>query len=558
MEDEILISSPITKNNSYANFSGLNSTSNYSIIGNIKNKEMLKIKEEKIKMLNEKLKSYKRLNSDQSNQLSEQDNLIIDFNSLQKNYFELENEYNKIKHDNEQLKEALSLKDLRINEFIKLFEYSSNKFKLYNDKNNNLKIANEEYESKLKTLPDLLKKNEELNEKLNQYEKKMEGIKEEHNQKIEFYKIKYDNYETNQKHKIRQYEDEIEDLKNEIETIKTKLENSKKINDDLSEKIIEKTNEFDKKDESKQKQNDNLQNTINQLKEKISETEIKYENENIQNKKLIDKLEEDIKNLNFDLEDREKQIVLLNEALIEFDISNRSAENELKKRESLIINLSEEKERLQRQFNDKQMDFVEFQNSTQHIIDILHKKLLSIDKEKNYLFDNQNSNINEINLLQEQLNQYKLSNNDNFEECNKIDKQYNDLYKAFQIKDSEFNEKSNQLKSVIQKRNIEKEKIKIKYENEIQNLILSNNELNSTISKLINNLIEVKDNAMSIERSINEANELNNSIYSTQGLTTNNNCYTTNRNYNKFNEELIKDIKNMIEKIDYNIMNNNG
>ena len=558
MEDEILISSPITKNNSYANFSGLNSTSNYSIIGNIKNKEMLKIKEEKIKMLNEKLKSYKRLNSDQSNQLSEQDNLIIDFNSLQKNYFELENEYNKIKHDNEQLKEALSLKDLRINEFIKLFEYSSNKFKLYNDKNNNLKIANEEYESKLKTLPDLLKKNEELNEKLNQYEKKMEGIKEEHNQKIEFYKIKYDNYETNQKHKIRQYEDEIEDLKNEIETIKTKLENSKKINDDLSEKIIEKTNEFDKKDESKQKQNDNLQNTINQLKEKISETEIKYENENIQNKKLIDKLEEDIKNLNFDLEDREKQIVLLNEALIEFDISNRSAENELKKRESLIINLSEEKERLQRQFNDKQMDFVEFQNSTQHIIDILHKKLLSIDKEKNYLFDNQNSNINEINLLQEQLNQYKLSNNDNFEECNKIDKQYNDLYKAFQIKDSEFNEKSNQLKSVIQKRNIEKEKIKIKYEKEIQNLILSNNELNSTISKLINNLIEVKDNAMSIERSINEANELNNSIYSTQGLTTNNNCYTTNRNYNKFNEELIKDIKNMIEKIDYNIMNNNG
>ena len=558
MEDEILISSPITKNNSYANFSGLNSTSNYSIIGNIKNKEMLKIKEEKIKMLNEKLKSYKRLNSDQSNQLSEQDNLIIDFNSLQKNYFELENEYNKIKHDNEQLKEALSLKDLRINEFIKLFEYSSNKFKLYNDKNNNLKIANEEYESKLKTLPDLLKKNEELNEKLNQYEKKMEGIKEEHNQKIEFYKIKYDNYETNQKHKIRQYEDEIEDLKNEIETIKTKLENSKKINDDLSEKIIEKTNEFDKKDESKQKQNDNLQNTINQLKEKISETEIKYENENIQNKKLIDKLEEDINNLNFDLEDREKQIVLLNEALIEFDISNRSAENELKKRESLIINLSEEKERLQRQFNDKQMDFVEFQNSTQHIIDILHKKLLSIDKEKNYLFDNQNSNINEINLLQEQLNQYKLSNNDNFEECNKIDKQYNDLYKAFQIKDSEFNEKSNQLKSVIQKRNIEKEKIKIKYENEIQNLILSNNELNSTISKLINNLIEVKDNAMSIERGINEANELNNSIYSTQGLTTNNNCYTTNRNYNKFNEELIKDIKNMIEKIDYNIMNNNG
>ena len=558
MEDEILISSPITKNNSYVNFSGLNSTSNYSIKGNVKNKELLKIKEEKIKMLNEKLKSYKLLNLNQSNQLLEQDNLTIDYNSLQKNYSELENEYNKIKHDNDQLKEAVAAKNLMINEYIKGFEYSSTKFQLFNDKNNNLRLKNEEYESKLKTYPDLLKKNEELNEKLNQYEKKMEGIKEEHNKIIELYKIKYENYEKNQKHKIRQYEDEIEELKNEIETIKTKLENSKKINDDLSEKIVEQTNAFEKKENNKQKQNDNLQNTIIQLKEKISETDIKYENENIQNKKLIEKLEEDITHLNFDLQDRDKQIILLNEALVEFDISNRTVQNELNKRESLIINLTEEKERLQRQFNDKQMDFVEYQNSSQHIIDLLHKKLLSTDKEKNYLFENQNLNINEINLLQEQLKQYELSNQNNFEECNTIDKQYHDLYKAFQIKDNEFNEKSNQLKSVIQKRNTDKEKIKIKYESEIQKLISSNNELNSIISKLINTLIEVKDNAMSIERGINEANDLNNSIYSTQGLTTTNNCYTTNRNSNKYNEELIKEIKNMIEKIDYNIMNNNG
>ena len=63
---------------------------------------------------------------------------------------------------------------------------------------------------------------------------------------------------------------------------------------------------------------------------------------------------------------------------------------------------------------------------------------------------------------------------------------------------------------------------------------------------------------MSIEREVNETNELNNSIYSTQGLSINNNCYTTNRNSNKFNQELIKDIKNMLEKIDYNIMNNKG
>ncbi len=56
MEDIINIS-PLIKNNSYANFSGLNTTSNYSMRENVKNKEKLKIKEEKKKML----EKYKNL-----------------------------------------------------------------------------------------------------------------------------------------------------------------------------------------------------------------------------------------------------------------------------------------------------------------------------------------------------------------------------------------------------------------------------------------------------------------------------------------------------------------
>ncbi len=557
MEDEILISSPITKNNSYVNFSGLNSTSNYSIKGNVKNKELLKIKEEKIKMLNEQLKAYKKINLNQSNQLSENDNILIDFNSLQKNYSELELEYNKIKHENNQLKEAIAAKNLMINEFIKGFEISSNKFQKFNDKNTNLKLKNEEYESKLKIYPSLLKKNEELNLKINDYENKMNNIKEEHIKKIELYKIKYENNERNQKSTIKQYENEIEELKNEIESIKTKLENTKKVNEDLIEKDFNKSNEFDKKENNKKKENNSLSNQILELKEKIKETEIKYLNENEKNKKLIDKLEEDIQKLNFDLQDRDKQIILLNEAVIEFDISMKTSENELKKRENIINNISEEKERLQRQLYDKQMDFVQYQNSAQHIIDILHKKLLFLDREKNNLYDSQNSNNNEINNLQEQINQYELNSLTNIEECSKIDKQYNDLVKAFQIKENEFNERTNKFISISQRRSNNMELLKTKYEKKIQNLIISNNELNSRISNLINSLISLKDYAMSIERSLNEVNDMNNSMYSTQGITMINNCYSSNRKNNKFNEELIKDMKDIIQRIDYNIMNNN-
>ena len=556
MEDIINIS-PLIKNNSYANFSGLNTTSNYSMRENVKNKEKLKIKEEKIKMLNEQLKAYKKINLNQSNQLSENDNILIDFNSLQKNYSELELEYNKIKHENNQLKEAVAAKNLMINEFIKGFEISSNKFQKFNDKNTNLKLKNEEYESKLKIYPSLLKKNEELNLKINDYENKMNNIKEEQIKKIELYKIKYENNERNQKSTIKQYENEIEELKNEIESIKTKLENTKKVNEDLIEKDFNKSKEFDKKENNKKKENNSLSNQILELKEKIKESEIKYLNENEKNKKLIDKLEEDIQKLNFDLQDRDKQIILLNEAVIEFDISMKTSENELKKRENIINNISEEKERLQRQLYDKQMDFVQYQNSAQHIIDILHKKLLFLDREKNNLCDSQNTNNNEINNLQEQINQYELNSLTNIEECSKIDKQYNDLVKAFQIKENEFNERTNKFISISQRRSNNMELLKTKYEKKIQNLIISNNELNSRISNLINSLISLKDYAMSIERSLNEVNDMNNSMYSTQGITMINNCYSSNRKNNKFNEELIKDMKDIIQRIDYNIMNNN-
>ena len=50
---------------------------------------------------------------------------------------------------------------------------------------------------------------------------------------------------------------------------------------------------------------------------------------------------------------------------------------------------------------------------------------------------------------------------------------------------------------------------------------------------------------------------MNNSMYSTQGITMINNCYSSNRKNNNINEELIKDMKDMIQRIDYNIMNNN-
>ena len=555
---------PIAKNNSSMNFSNIGHQYGYSMELNPRNEEMLKIKDEKIKMLNRKLKSYQKVNEDQSQQINAQDNLVIDYNSLNKNYLELEGELNCLRAENLRLKDSVAKKNIIISEYVKGFEDSSNKFQIFNDKNSNLKLKNDEYESKLKMLPSLLQKSNELNSKLSNYENKIDEMKEEHIKKEELFKFKYDNNERNQNITIKQYEYEIDELKNEIERIKTELENSKKQNEDLTEKDYDKGTDYDKKANDKLRENDRLANTILELKETINENNLNYENENKNSRQLIDKLQDDINNLSQDLKSRDDQIILLNEAVIEFDNAMKSSENELKSREIVINNLNEEKEKLQKQLNDKQMDFVQYQNSAQQIIDILHKKLLTLDKEKNNLFNDTTANETQISMLQEQINQFELSSQSNKNECDKIDKQYNDLVKAYEIKEKEFQDKVLQIKSISQKRKNEMETLRSKYEKKIQSLTLNNNELNSRINNLINSLIALKDYAISIERNLNEAsviNAMNSSMYSTMGFTTCcggcNNCGFSSGRDNKDSEDLIQEMKDMINRIDSKILNNN-
>jgi predicted RNase H-like nuclease (RuvC/YqgF family) len=167
-------------------------------------------------------------------------------------------------------------------------------------------------------------------------------------------------------------------------------------------------------------------------------------------------------------------------------------------------------------------------------------------------------------MLQEQINQFELSSQSNKNECDKIDKQYNDLVKAYEIKEKEFQDKVLQIKSISQKRKNEMETLRSKYEKKIQSLTLNNNELNSRINNLINSLIALKDYAISIERNLNEAsviNAMNSSMYSTMGFTTCcggcNNCGFSSGRDNKDSEDLIQEMKDMINRIDSKILNNN-
>ena len=120
------------------------------------------------------------------------------------------------------------------------------------------------------------------------------------------------------------------------------------------------------------------------------------------------------------------------------------------------------------------------------------------------------------------------------------------------------------LMKLNQKCNNDLELLKAKYEKKIQVLNLNNNELNSRVKNLINSLIALKDYAMSIEKNMNDAHlNLNGSPLNPQFLSLNNfNCENLdNNNLNvdkdKYSNELIQGMKDMISKIDSKINNNN-
>ena len=540
----------------------LNQISNYS--NNIQNfaysmdigkpnksiEESLKEKDDKIKSLQRKLKSYQKKNLLQNQKISSKDNLYIEYNSLNKNYAELENELNSLKAENAKLQESLINKNNIICEYEKAIEATSNKFQLYNETEKNLLLKNKENESKLKMLPDLMQNNTELSEKLNGFENKIESLKDENNKKEELFKVKFSNQEKNHKKQNRIYEDEISELRIELERLKTELGNSKQKNEELTSKVYIRDNDFNKKYLNSQKQSEKLAKTILQLQDTINENCLSHKEEVQNDQKTIQQLQDEINNLNNNIKNRDDQITMLNEAIVEFDNAMKASEDELINRENIILGITEEKDKILALLNSKQNDFLDYQNSSQQEINILHQKLLILDREKNNLSTNQTTNKDQLSLLKEQINQYEINNKNHQDKCLQIDKQYNDLLRAFEIKEKEYNDELNKLTQMNKNEQNEFEIMKAKYEKKIQMLSLNNKELNSRVKNLINSLIALKNYAMTIERNLNDPNlNLNNSMYTTIGYSNNNNV--------RRNQELVRGMKDLISKIDSNMLNSN-
>ena len=536
------------------NYSAMPGRVNAKIIDQ-QSEEKMKLQEEKVKQLQRKLKAYQKNNLEQNKKLSSQDNLVIEYNSLSKNYTELEALLNQYKLENAKLNKIIEGKNSTIEDYQEVIRLSKTKFEQYDEASTALKLKNEENETKLKVLPELLANNAELNQKINGYEARIENLKNQHEKKEELYKVKLANMEKVNKSTIHQYENDISDLKVTIEKLKVENEKLKSLLSDANDRIKDNESEYKKKLLDAQKNYEKASKALLNLQNETSEANLSIKERLSSDAKRITELEEEIKSLGQQLNEKSDQLTQLNTEISEYVNTVSECEKELKKREALINGYKDEKDLLTKKLNDKQIDFVEYQNSSQQENDILHKKLLMMDKERSQLIDNLTSTQDEIKNLQEQIAQYETHSKLHLDECKEVDRKYNDLAKTLELKEEEYNSECERYSNLLKKSQNDIDVLKAKYEKKCQMLKLENDELNVRIKNLISTLISLKDYAMSVERNINDRGNINmnNSMYTASPYTYN----MIGDTDNQYSKQLINGMKNMIAKIDSTILYEN-
>ena len=305
------------------------------------------------------------------------------------------------------------------------------------------------------------------------------------------------------------------------------------------------------KEINQEKENEKLTIIINSLKSNINDFNLLSKTEANKQKNEIEKLKEELKSLYKKISEKEEQNTTLTNALNQANNGINQSEIEIETRNNTINGLNEEKAQLTKQLKEKQNDFNEYQTSSQQEIEMLHQKLLALEEERDNMVKENEEQNNVINQLKEELYQYEANGNIYLEEKKESDNKFNNLAKAFQIKEKEFSDEIEKLKKIDQKLKIENENLKSKYEKKINLLTLQNNEATLRVRKLINTCITLKNYLLSFERNMNANVNNNNSGY--QGV--NNTVQGQRLASNQKNSNLFNGMNNIINQIDSKILN---
>ena len=366
------------------------------------------------------------------------------------------------------IKEAKEFEDLK-----KIYEkWSGQKY----DSSNNKKYSNDEY-----ILDDYIY--------ISNYKLEKQKKKKEENRELMIINMRYKNLLSENK----KMKEEINNLKDKINKIMINKSKEKEIQNKVNKLMIDLSNqeELNKKEKNKSLIKAKTRPKINNLKKMnfslmINKTNPENENEN--NKinikdKILDgnKIKEGLKKLNHSFEEKNKNIVFIEENKQEKDINNKSTKN-------ILLDENKIKEEIKK-LNDK--------NTLQDEDEIQNSNIL-VEKNKIKIVKEENSETNDESVSVKVKNKSKLELNNNINERNRERKKN---VEKNNIKITE--NKENIVKQLRQNSPI-KTKIFLKSEKKkvyLKNIIKKAN-LFSDKNKGKDNLVEILECALDIDKYI--------------------------------------------------------
>ena len=518
-----------------------------------------------------------------------------------KNIRDLQSENNVLKTEIIKLKETLSAKEALINEFQFYVEKSNDKFKQFEEKNELLLQEKQDLINKLSEYESEIKVNKNLNEELSSHERNIVMLKE-HISEMENQLIQKESLLTK---KFSEREDEIKnELLNEInkltkqnEDLRTENEKYKydismmKINvDNLNSLIDDKDSDYQSTLNKKEKE-------IKRLTEEINDNKSKYKNiENLMRKKdsiadnEIAKLQETKESLleeltqkrdkEYDLESQVKDLMHLQESLTlenqenKITLSNKdviieqlkSQIDELHKditnKENEIELIEQDKQKTYQEYNDHLNTTIKEKNEIENENNALRQDLISANETIKGLHDF----IRDKHTTMQQTLYKETMKNDN------LQKKYKGVIKQLKIKEKNLYDENKSLKSLLNEKDLEKEQIEYRYQNELKNMSLYNNVNNNNN----NTSVMMNQSQQQLQYNHNQFNNMNNTsnnVFANTNYAVNNSVHVMNYNNNINNtykldetkddeqkrtlEEFKRLLNKMDEKLDLPFNNNN-
>lgn len=519
-----------------------------------------------------------------------------------KNIRDLQSENNVLKTEIIKLKETLSAKEALINEFQFYVEKSNDKFKQFEEKNELLLQEKQDLINKLSEYESEIKVNKNLNEELNSHERNIVMLKE-HISEMENQLIQKESLLTK---KFSEREDEIKnELLNEInkltkqnEDLRTENEKYKydismmKINvDNLNSLIDDKDSDYQSTLNKKEKE-------IKRLTEEINDNKSKYKNiEDLMHKKdsiadnEIAKLQEAKESLleeltqkrdkEYDLESQVKDLMHLQESLT---LENQENKITLSNKDVIIEQLKSQIDELHKDITNKENEIELIEQDKQKTYQEYNNHLNATIKEKNEIENENNSLRQDLISANETIkglhdfirDKHTTMQQTLYKETMKNDnlqKKYKSVIKQLKIKEKNLYDENKSLKSLLNEKDLEKEQIEYRYQNELKNMSLYNNVNNNNN----NTSIMMNQSQQQLQYNHNQFNNMNNTstnVFTNTNYAVNNSVHVMNYNNNinntyKFDEtkddeqkrtleEFKRLLNKMDEKLDLPFNNNNN